>query len=302
MTMDSYIESLKNPAGKNYYEILELKEDATLKEIDDIYKKLIFEYHPDHFKEPCAEEVSKLLNEIHETFKNKENRDAYDKNLKAERLKEKGKEAQVRVYTYPYSQSYSEGWKRERKKNSYQGYSQSYSQGKTYNYDYSQDYSEKRRSYQEYSSKKEKTQFDEYGVKSQHINNSWSNWIANVLIILFLLYILNIIYNQLPNLYYYITDSHYTYLIIYAFFILFSILFVIVTLLEGLTHAIDLTKEIVIIICKSMYYAIKYIYKFICGIVPPIIKIIVEIRNLLSTLILWFAKKIIALIHKLMKR
>ncbi len=53
-------------AGKNYYKILGLPENASKKEIKKKYKKLAKKYHPDVNKDPGAKERFIEINEAYE--------------------------------------------------------------------------------------------------------------------------------------------------------------------------------------------------------------------------------------------
>lgn len=70
--------------AKNYYEILELKKDATEKEIKKAYRKLAAKWHPDKWvnssekEKKEAEEKFKDINEANEILSNKEKRKNYD--------------------------------------------------------------------------------------------------------------------------------------------------------------------------------------------------------------------------------
>lgn len=74
---------------KNYYEILEVNENASKEVIDKAYKVLAKKYHPDLQEErnkKAAEEKIKSLNEAYEILSNPEKRKIYDN--KVARLKE----------------------------------------------------------------------------------------------------------------------------------------------------------------------------------------------------------------------
>jgi molecular chaperone DnaJ len=63
---------------KDYYEILGLSRDATAEEIKQAYRKLAFQYHPDHNPDPEAEAKFKEINEAYEVVSDPEKRRKYD--------------------------------------------------------------------------------------------------------------------------------------------------------------------------------------------------------------------------------
>lgn len=72
---------------RNYYEILNIKEDATDYEIKKAYRKLALEYHPDKNKSENAHELFIQINLAYETLKDFELRKAYDEELKSKNNK-----------------------------------------------------------------------------------------------------------------------------------------------------------------------------------------------------------------------
>lgn len=65
--------------GKDYYQILGIKRDATEKDIKQAYRKLARQYHPDiNPGNKSAEARFKLINEAHEVLSDKEKRKKYD--------------------------------------------------------------------------------------------------------------------------------------------------------------------------------------------------------------------------------
>lgn len=66
-------------AGKDYYNILGVKRNASEKEIKQAYRRLARKYHPDvNPDDKSAEARFKDINEAHEVLSNKESREKYD--------------------------------------------------------------------------------------------------------------------------------------------------------------------------------------------------------------------------------
>lgn len=79
---------------KNYYEILEVNENASKEVIDKAYKVLAKKYHPDLQEDKnkkAAEEKIKSLNEAYEVLSNTEKRQAYDNKIARIREEEERK-------------------------------------------------------------------------------------------------------------------------------------------------------------------------------------------------------------------
>ncbi len=67
-------------AGKDFYEILGVKNDADAAEIKKSYRKLAMKYHPDQNKDnPEAEEKFKEISEAYDILKDEQKRAAYDR-------------------------------------------------------------------------------------------------------------------------------------------------------------------------------------------------------------------------------
>ncbi|MGC8479003.1 MAG: molecular chaperone DnaJ [Candidatus Micrarchaeia archaeon] len=64
--------------GKDYYDILHVKKDATQDEIKAAYRELALKYHPDRNKSPDAEEKFKEINEAYAVLGDPEKRRQYD--------------------------------------------------------------------------------------------------------------------------------------------------------------------------------------------------------------------------------
>ena len=70
-------------AKKDYYEVLELKKDATPEEIKKAYRKLAFKYHPDVSKNPKTEKNFKEIAEAYSILNNSKKRAEYDRFMTA---------------------------------------------------------------------------------------------------------------------------------------------------------------------------------------------------------------------------
>ncbi len=69
---------------KNYYQILQVDQEASIDIIEKVYKTLVKKYHPDLQSEENKnnnEEILKDINEAYETLSNPEKRQAYDEML-----------------------------------------------------------------------------------------------------------------------------------------------------------------------------------------------------------------------------
>ena len=74
---------------KNYYELLEVSEKASLEVIKKAYITLVKKYHPDLQPDggkKAAEEKIKEINEAYEVLSDKIKREGYDRKLQAERI------------------------------------------------------------------------------------------------------------------------------------------------------------------------------------------------------------------------
>jgi molecular chaperone DnaJ len=67
------------PAKRDYYEVLGVGRDATDEGIKKAFRKLAFQYHPDHNKNDGAEESFKEVNEAYQVLSDTEKRAAYDR-------------------------------------------------------------------------------------------------------------------------------------------------------------------------------------------------------------------------------
>lgn len=70
---------------KNYYEILEVNENASPEIIDKVYKMLVKKYHPDlqpNEKKQEAEQKIKLINEAYDVLSDKSKKELYDIELR----------------------------------------------------------------------------------------------------------------------------------------------------------------------------------------------------------------------------
>ncbi len=76
---------------KNYYEILEVSENASPEVIEKAYKALVKKYHPDlqpNEKKQEAENKIKMINEAYDTLSNSQKKETYDRQLKMQKIKE----------------------------------------------------------------------------------------------------------------------------------------------------------------------------------------------------------------------
>lgn len=69
--------------GESYYDVLNVKRDASPEEIRASYRKLAKILHPDVCGSPEAEELFKSVNEAYQVLKDPKNREAYDVSLLA---------------------------------------------------------------------------------------------------------------------------------------------------------------------------------------------------------------------------
>jgi len=67
------------PSNRDYYEILGVPRNANDEQIKKAFRKLAFQYHPDHSKEAGAEEKFKEINEAYEVLSDAEKRSSYDR-------------------------------------------------------------------------------------------------------------------------------------------------------------------------------------------------------------------------------
>jgi curved DNA-binding protein CbpA len=72
-----------------YYEILGLREDASIEDIKNAYRKSSLEYHPDVNKSPNAERIFQLIQKAYSVLSNPEARKYYDAGLIWERKQRK---------------------------------------------------------------------------------------------------------------------------------------------------------------------------------------------------------------------
>jgi molecular chaperone DnaJ len=66
-------------AEKNYYDVLGVPRDASTEQVKKAFRKLAFQYHPDHNGDPEAEEKFKEINEAYEVLSDAEKRASYDR-------------------------------------------------------------------------------------------------------------------------------------------------------------------------------------------------------------------------------
>lgn len=95
---------------KNFYEILEINQNASQEIVEKAYKVLVKKYHPDlqtdsNKKQECEAKI-KEINEAYETLSNPDSRLEYDNLLKAEQYKEE-QIRQARTQNQQYSNQYN---------------------------------------------------------------------------------------------------------------------------------------------------------------------------------------------------
>jgi len=66
-------------SNKDYYEVLGVPRNASEEQIKRAFRKLAFQHHPDHNREPDAEERFKEVNAAYEVLSDPEKRDYYDR-------------------------------------------------------------------------------------------------------------------------------------------------------------------------------------------------------------------------------
>jgi molecular chaperone DnaJ len=69
---------------RDYYEVLGVPRNASEEEIKRAFRRLAFQYHPDHNKEPQAEEKFKEINEAYQVLSDADKRTNYDRYGRAE--------------------------------------------------------------------------------------------------------------------------------------------------------------------------------------------------------------------------
>ncbi len=83
--------------NKNYYEILNIKPNATSQEIKKAFYTQSKKYHPDVNKAPDAETNFKIVNEAYQTLIDEDERKKYDSFLK---------QGSKKQYNFPYIINY----------------------------------------------------------------------------------------------------------------------------------------------------------------------------------------------------
>ena len=64
---------------QDYYEVLGVSRNANAEEIKKAFRKLAFQYHPDHNRNPEAEDKFKEINEAHQVLSDPDKRSSYDR-------------------------------------------------------------------------------------------------------------------------------------------------------------------------------------------------------------------------------
>ena len=81
LTDEEFRKSLLSSNLPNYYEILEIKNDATQSEIKNQYRHLAKKWHPDKEKSPDAEKKMAQINTAYEVLSNSKRRKMYDQHF-----------------------------------------------------------------------------------------------------------------------------------------------------------------------------------------------------------------------------
>ena len=68
----------KDMSNENFYEILNVRKDASPEEIKKAYRDLAKQYHPDKNRAPTAAEKFKMIKRAHEVLSNPTERRKYD--------------------------------------------------------------------------------------------------------------------------------------------------------------------------------------------------------------------------------
>lgn len=74
--------------AENYYDILNIRKDATTEEVKKAYRKMVLQYHPDKNKCAGAEEKFKLVHQANQVLSDPIQRRIYDESRRGGRWSE----------------------------------------------------------------------------------------------------------------------------------------------------------------------------------------------------------------------
>ena len=102
---------------KNYYELLEVNENASKEIIEKAYRVLVKKYHPDLYSSVQKKEAEEMLKELNEAYKVLSDdflREQYDKELKKDKEMNKTQQNFNQTYDNNYEQNFEEETKNKK--------------------------------------------------------------------------------------------------------------------------------------------------------------------------------------------
>jgi len=108
-----------------YYEVLNIKKNATDKEIKNAYRALAKKYHPDTYEgnKSVAEEKMKQINEAYDVLSNKELKEQYDEQFRVRKVETKNEANYQQAYYNYETEEYRSPDPREADYRNYYNYS-----------------------------------------------------------------------------------------------------------------------------------------------------------------------------------